>query len=64
VKASVTRQVGSAMNVSISRATNVEPGNGTKARISPRISPSMRQPAVEASAITPVLMSALRNARE
>jgi hypothetical protein len=64
VKASVTRKVGNAMNVSITCATRPAPGNGAKARISPRVRPRITHPMVEASAISAVLMRALRNARE
>ena len=64
VKASVTRKVGSAMKVSISRATKPAPGNGAKARISASVRPSATQPTVEATAISAVLSSALRKARD
>ena len=52
------------MNVSISRATKVAPGNGTKAMTSASAKPRARLPAVEASAISAVLTSALTKARE
>ena len=48
----------------MSRATNVEPGNGTNARISANVTANARQPAGAASAIRLVLIIALKNARE
>jgi hypothetical protein len=64
VNASVTRKVGSAMNVSMIRATVRAPGNGTKARTSASTRPSATQPAVAETAISTVLSSARRNEAE
>ena len=52
VNARVTRNVGSAMMVSIRRAAILAPGNGTKAMTSDSAKPSTRQPVVALTAMT------------
>src|SRR5690242_587182 len=61
VNASATRNVGSAMNVSINRASTRLPGNGVNAISTDSVKPSTRQPAVADSAIVNVLRTAWWN---
>ena len=61
VKASAIRKVGSAMKLSISRASSAAPGKGTKERIRASTKPSARQPALAAKAISTVCRMAPRN---
>src|SRR5579862_6117036 len=64
VNASATRNVGSAMNVSIIRARKRLPGNGVNAISTDNTKPSTRHPAVAESAIVSVLRIACRNSAD
>src|SRR5690348_4570459 len=61
VNASATRNVGSAMNVSINRASTRLPGNGVNAISTDSVKPRTRQPAVADSAIVSVFRTAWWN---
>src|SRR5690348_16364497 len=61
VNASATRNVGSAMNVSISRASTRLPGNGVNAISTDSMKPRTRHPAVADNAIVSVFRSAWWN---